>query len=169
MKLRVKGIIIWLRDHEQLQIGILTYILLAINYNFIDRTVDGLLTFAIAPFSEDEYLTVQFKSWARQDLEHLNIKKAQDFVNTKLLNTWTVQQLDTEEISYLVSEYIVSRWMKEAGFKYEIHKKTYYVDRHEDEDVVEYRTTYIDDFFKSEVYEHCWIQLSKKAISISEG
>ena len=52
--------------------------------------------------------------------------------------------------------------MKATGFKYKTHKKSYYVDRHEDEDVVEYRTTYIDDFFKSEVYEHCWIQLSKK-------
>jgi len=31
---------------------------------------------ARSPFSEDESLLVQFKIWARQDLEHLNVQKA---------------------------------------------------------------------------------------------
>ena len=34
---------------------------------------------ALSPFAEDESLTVQFKSWARVDLEHLNIKKSAKF------------------------------------------------------------------------------------------
>ena len=52
--------------------------------------------------------------------------------------------------------------MREIGFKYEKHKKCYYVDRHEDEDVVDDRKTYLSKFFKNEIYEHCWVQLTKR-------
>ena len=104
---------------------------------------------------------MQFKSWARQDLEHLNVKKAEEFINTKLLNDWSVQQLRANKISYPVTEFVAARWMREIGFKYEKHKKCYYVDRHEDEDVVDDRKTYLSKFFKNEIYEHCWVQLTK--------
>ena len=114
------------------------------------------------PFAEDELLTMQFKSWARQDLEHLNITKSQDFINTKLLADWTCEQLRVNRISFPVSQHVVSRWMKEAGFSYETHKKSYYVDRHEDLDVVRDRRTYLDIFFKYEINEHCWVQLTKR-------
>jgi len=105
---------------------------------------------------------MQFKSWARQDLEHLNIHKSREFINLKLLSDWTVQQLETNKISYPVSEFIVSRWMREAGFRYAVHKKSYYVDRHEDEDVVSDRKTYLVNFFDAEKYEHCWMQLPRR-------
>ena len=78
---------------------------------------------ALSPFAEDKSLTVQFKSWARVDLEHLTIHKVQDFINNKLLCDWTTQQLRVNKISYPVSIYIVSRWMKEAGFRYKAQKK----------------------------------------------
>ena len=117
--------------------------------------------FQKSPFSEDECLTLQFKSWARQDLEHLNVKKAAEFINTRLLSSWSVQQLNTNKISYPVTEFVVARWIREIGFKYEKHKKCYYVDRHEDEDVVEDRKTYLSKFFANEIFEHCWIQLRK--------
>ena len=52
--------------------------------------------------------------------------------------------------------------MREAGFKYEVHKKSYYVDRHEDENVVSNRKTYIVDFFESGKLEHCWLQLMRR-------
>ena len=80
---------------------------------------------------------MQFKTWARQDLEHLSIKKSHEFVNNTLLASWTAQQLQINKISFPVSEHIVGRWMKETGFKYEQHKKSYYVDRHEDPDVIQ--------------------------------
>ena len=117
--------------------------------------------FMKSPFAEDESLTSQFKSWARNDLEHLSVKKAWEFINLKLLHNWTVQQLETNRISYPVSEYVISRWMKEVGFKYELHKKSYYVDRHEDEDVVSDRKAYLVKNFDLEIYEHCWIHISK--------
>ena len=45
--------------------------------------------------------------------------------------------------------------------KYEKHKKSYSVDRHEDEDVVSDRKTYVQKFFADEIFEHCWIQMTK--------
>ena len=113
--------------------------------------------FMKSPFAEDESLSISFKAWARQDLEHLSVKKSWDFINLKLLSNWTAKQLETNRISYPVSEYIISRWMKEAGFKYELHKKSYYFDRHEDDDVVSYRKTYLIQQFNLEILEYCWV------------
>ena len=78
--------------------------------------------FAKSPFAEDESLMVMFKSWARQDIEHLTIQKTTEFVTNKLLCNWTAAQLQTHKTAFPVSEYVVSRWMKEAGLKYEKHK-----------------------------------------------
>jgi hypothetical protein len=91
---------------------------------------------AKSPFSEDESLMVQFKSWARSDLETMTVKRAQTWVNQTLLRDWSAQDLNNSKILYPVSMNMAARWMLEAGFKYERHKKSYYVDRHEDTDVL---------------------------------
>jgi hypothetical protein len=116
---------------------------------------------AKSPFAEDENLLLQFKLWARSDLEHLTVGKASIWVNEELLKDWTTQQLRNYQISYPVSNYVVGRWMREAGFRYAGHKKSYYVDRHEDDDVVEDRNRYVVVFQDEELYEHCWVQLPK--------
>ena len=69
-------------------------------------------------------------------------------INTKLLINWTACQLYTNIILYPVSECIVSRWMKDAGFKYEKYKKLYYMDQDDDEDVVSDRKTYVGVFLR---------------------
>lgn len=50
------------------------------------------------------------------------VQKVKDFINTKLLNAWSAEQLRINKIAYPVSECICTRWMKEAGFKYEKYK-----------------------------------------------
>jgi hypothetical protein len=117
---------------------------------------------AKSPFSEDESLMVQFKSWARSDLETLTVNKAQAWVNKTLLTDWSAHDLENSKILFPVSRNIAARWMLEAGFKYERHKKSYYVDRHEDTDVLADRKKYIAEFFEEEIFEHCWMQLSKR-------
>jgi hypothetical protein len=117
---------------------------------------------AKSPFSEDESLMVQFKSWARSDLETLTVNKAQAWINKTLLKDWSAEDLENSKILFPVSRNIAARWMLEAGFKYERHKKSYYVDRHEDTDVLADRNTYIAEFFEEELLEHCWMQLSKR-------
>ena len=92
---------------------------------------------------------VQLKSLARQDLAHLIVKKASTFINDNLLSDWSALQLTTYKISYPVSENVVSRWLVEAGSKYTIHEICYYVDRHDDEDVVTDRNTYLSEYFRT--------------------
>jgi hypothetical protein len=116
---------------------------------------------AKSPFLEDESLTIKFKAWARGDLEHLTVSKVTEWVNTDLLKDWTANQFLTNRINYPVSQNVAARWMREAGFCYCGHKKSYYVDRHEDTDVVESRNEYIVTCFEEELYEHCWVQLTK--------
>ena len=117
---------------------------------------------AKSPFLENEQLTIQFKMWARADIEHLNIQKSHEFINDKLLKHWTTEQLAQNKISYPVSMHVCSRWMKEAGFKYQRHQKSYMVDRHEDPDVVEDRNGYVNQTLPDEIYEHCWIQMTRR-------
>ena len=117
---------------------------------------------AISPFSQDECLMIQFKSWAKSDLENLTIEKATNWINNNFLNEWTAKELTNYKISYPVSKHIVASWMKEAGFHYAGYKKSYYVDRHEDPDVVIDREKYILRCFEDELYEACWIQMPYK-------
>ena len=119
-------------------------------------------TISKSPFTENEELTIRFKMWARSDIENLSVQKSHEFINTKLLNNWTTEQLANNLISFPVSLHVCSRWMKEAGFRYQRYKKTYYVDRHEDPDVVADRNSYVNTTLPLEVYEHCWIQQPKQ-------
>lgn len=112
-------------------------------------------------FAEDEALMLQFKSWACVDIGHLSIQKAQEFVNDKLMSSWVVLQLKQNMISYPVSARVVLQWMKEAGFCYKKHQKSYYVDQHEDTDVVADQKLYIAEFFDDEIYEHCWNEIPR--------
>jgi hypothetical protein len=98
---------------------------------------------AKSPFLEDESLTLKFKAWARDDLEHLTVSKVTEWVNLELLQDWTASQLYTNKIKYPISQNIAARWMRESAFCYCGHKKSYYVDRHEDTDVVESRNAYV--------------------------
>ena len=103
---------------------------------------------------------LQFKSWARSDVEHLTVQKCTEWVNDKLLKDWTLDQLKCICIkSVPVTQLTVRRWMRDAGFKYAAHKKCYYVDRHEDPDVVADRNQYIPACFKSEMRQHVWVQM----------
>lgn len=63
---------------------------------------------ATSPFQEDESLLVQFKAWARSDLEHLTIKKATEWTNEKLLAGWTMEQLKAMNISVPVKANVVA-------------------------------------------------------------
>jgi len=55
---------------------------------------------ANSPFSEDKSLMIQLKSWARQDLEHLTVKKSSAFINDVLLSDWSAAQLQNYKIYF---------------------------------------------------------------------
>jgi hypothetical protein len=107
---------------------------------------------AESPFKTNKSLMIQLKLWARADLEHLTVQKCADWVNDTLLSDWTPEQLKSQLNikSFPVTPTIVRRWMRDAGFKYEAYRKCYYVDRHEDPDVVADRAEYIPKCFEVE-------------------
>jgi hypothetical protein len=117
---------------------------------------------AKSPFLEDKSLTLKFKAWARDDLEHLTVSKVTDWVNMELLHDWTASQLHASKTRHPTSQNIAACWMRESGFCCCGHKKSCYVDRHEDTDVVESRNACVVNCFEEESYEHCWVQLTKK-------
>jgi hypothetical protein len=117
---------------------------------------------ARSPFEEDESLMIQLKGWGRANLEKLSVDSAREWINETLLSKWTTEQLTNHHISYPVSPHIVSRWMGEAGFRYEAHRKSYYVDRHEAPDVVRTRNKYNVRCLELELREYCWVQIPRK-------
>ena len=90
------------------------------------------------------------------DLEHLNMKKSQDFIKSKLLVDWIAHQLSVNIISYPISKHIVVRWMKEVGFRYETYNKVImWIDMRIQKFLVIEELTL--RFFVNEIYECCWV------------
>jgi hypothetical protein len=118
---------------------------------------------AKSPFSEDESLMVQFRSWAGSDLETLTVNKAQAWIDITLLKDWSAEDLEYSEILYPLSRNIAACWILEADFKYERHKIFYYIDRHKGTDVLADQNKYIiTKFFDEELLEYCWMHLSTR-------
>jgi hypothetical protein len=117
---------------------------------------------AKSPFLEDESLTLKFKAWARDDLEHLTVSKVAEWINMELLQDWTASQLHTSKMKHPVSQNIAARWMREAGFCCWGHNESHCVDCHEHLDVVESRNACVVNCFDEKLHEHCWVQLTKK-------
>jgi len=61
-----------------------------------------------------------------------------------------------------VSVSTACQWMKCLGFKFQVQKKCYYVDGHENPATVEYRKHFIQRYLTYERLAHCWIQLTKQ-------
>jgi hypothetical protein len=116
---------------------------------------------ARSPFAEDEMMMMQLKAWGRANLEKLSVDSAREWINETMLSKFTPKEFTNLNISYPVTPHIASRWLREAGFRYEAHRKSYYVDRHEAPDVVHTRKKYVRRSFELELREYCWVQLPK--------
>ena len=62
-------------------------------------------------------------------------------------------------------------WMRALNFKYEVRKKTYYVDGHERPETVEYRKVHNRKYIKDEFRCFRWIQIQEEEVNelISDG
>jgi len=56
--------------------------------------------------------------------------------------------------------------MKCLGFKFQVQKKCYYVDGHENPATVEYRKHFIQRYLTYERLAHCWIKLKSYNVKI---
>ena len=62
----------------------------------------------------------------------------------------------------------MTNWMHALDFKYDCRRKTYYVDGHEDPDVVQYRKEYVTKYMKDELCCFRWIQLKESEVERME-
>ena len=51
------------------------------------------------------------------------------------------------------------RWMKLIGYEYNERRKSYYSDRHEHEENIEYRKKFIKKYFMLEKRAHRWVHI----------
>ena len=56
----------------------------------------------------------------------------------------------------------VCRWMNRLGFKYDVRKKSYYVDGHERPGTIKYRKDFVKRYLSYERRAHRWIQITKE-------
>jgi len=51
------------------------------------------------------------------------------------------------------------RWLKNLGFSFDVQKKVYFNDRHENPENIAARKEFISKYFEYERYTHRWIQI----------
>ena len=75
------------------------------------------------------------------------------FDKDKLFQEYTLKTL---------SPSTVYTWMEKLGFKYQHHRKCYYVDSHKSPENVAYRASFIDRYFQYELRLYWWLSISKE-------
>ena len=82
--------------------------------------------------------------------------------STQLLHHYHIKKLSLKT---------VFNWMKELGFKYKPHQKSYYVDTHKSAENVEYRIEVIKRYFDYEICCDSWISITidKREKLVKEG
>jgi len=111
-----------------------------------------------SPLEGDEELSLQFKTWAKANLEELTVQRAVEWLDEQLGN-WTAHELNNLNIKTPVPPHVASRWMRDAGFVYSQYKKSYAVNTHERPNVIAARKRYVFDCLEQEINQALWLQL----------
>eukprot|EP00733_Pompholyxophrys_punicea_P000148 Pompholyxophrys_punicea_v1_NODE_24_length_5258_cov_21.593175.p3 type:complete len:308 gc:universal NODE_24_length_5258_cov_21.593175:829-1752(+) len=114
----------------------------------------------------EEDLLRKFEKWL-QITKHITILKATKFVNEDLLvKDGLVALLGKYKLSLPIAQSTIHSWMLRAGAVYLPVTKSYYTDRHDQADVVEYRRTYITLLDKLSLRMPLWIKLPAAAVTV---
>jgi hypothetical protein len=74
-------------------------------------------------------------------------------------NDYTVQQFLKDNELTTLNPRTVYNWLKQMGFTYSVHKKSYYVDSHEKPENVAYRREFLRRYEQYELRTHRWVQI----------
>ena len=113
--------------------------------------------------------------FCRTNIAELNVDAVHEFLLKdalpKLVKKIQLEQnCPTYSLQLLLKDYKLStlcvktvyNWMIKLGFKYEVRKKSYYVDSHESQENVSYRSDYINRYFEYELLSHRWYSITEK-------
>ena len=123
-------------------------------------------------------------NWSKENINLLNCESARTFVVSEIIPA-CLQRCNEEHIkqgreeltheefmTYVgltgVSATTAWRWLRLLGFRYKSINKSYYTDRHEDNDNVKARMKFINDYFSMELKTYRWVQIKKKEAEMLE-
>ncbi len=129
----------------------------------------------LPPFrQQNKDICIKIQQYAHENLPQLSIKLILEYIHGTILPEMLKQRgclSDDQDYERkqreLLSEYgltnvsitTVYRWMVCLGFKYEIRRKGYYVDRHEKPETIEYCRQFCQRYLTYEQRAHHWIQI----------
>ena len=138
-------------------------------------------------FLQNEDVAKAIRLFCRSNLAELSAELLQEYVNRKILPLLVHPPLDFEDATaqpppavsdeekkeelgkYGLTSLSIStiyRWMRALGFKYETRKKYYFVDGHEKEGTIKYRTEYVREMLNLEQRMYRWIQLKQTEVAM---
>ncbi|KAJ1444261.1 hypothetical protein M885DRAFT_627283 [Pelagophyceae sp. CCMP2097] len=129
---------------------------------------DTLTTFVI----DNEDILADFKAWLKANLAVMTVSKATVYLMEEVVGKMS----DSDKKTYKISEAEPGRAAvyglmthKSVGCLFHAHKKCFYVDAHEREDVRIDRAHYCTLFFEFELRMYKWIQLSLEDATTLRG
>jgi hypothetical protein len=127
---------------------------------------------------ENRDVSLKIQAYTRENLLELSVELIMEYLHNTIIPNLVKQStgVGPEEEAYvsikkeLFEQYglkklcisTVYRWMRALGFKFEVHKKGFYVDGHEKPATLHYRKKFISWYMNYERCMHRWIQLTKK-------
>ena len=113
--------------------------------------------------------------YCRENINTLSVELLHDFIHTSALPKLNaIIKAEHSMAHYPVDQMLadfslkslclrtVQNWMTKLGFVYQPRRKTYYVDSHESEVNVKYRSKFIDRYFSYELLSHRWYCITKQ-------
>ena len=125
--------------------------------------------------SDNPDVVKSINSYCKENLSHLTIENLHGHLHSEIIPKLVMKlkeerQDENFDQDKLFHEYnlktlapsTVYMWMEKLGYKYQHHRKCYYVNSHESPENVAYRSLFIDRYFQYELRSYRWISISRE-------
>ena len=132
---------------------------------------------ALPPFLQVNPEAAMFiQAYAKENLKDLDSKLILEYLHDTLIPKFMKDEKATDKKRFLkkygltkLCPRTVLNWLHALGFRYEEHRKNFYVDNHEDPATVRYRWKFVARYLLVEKRAHRWIQITKsEMLSLSK-
>lgn len=117
-------------------------------------------------------LTQSLVSFCKENLSQLSAELVASYLHdTALPSLLKTRQSELNQPDFSIEDLLkenrltkvdvstIYRWLDRLGFKYEVRKKTYYVDTHENKETTMYRKNWVQRYLSNERRMHRWVQI----------
>lgn len=132
---------------------------------------------ALPPFLQVNPEAAMFiQAYAKENLKDLDSKLILEYLHNTLIPKFMKDEEATDKKRFLkkyglakLCPRTVLNWLHALGFRYEEHRKNFYVDNHEDPATVRYRWKFVERYLLVEKRAHRWIQITKSEMLSLSG